>query len=89
MIAGCYGGTTSANVSWQASPLQANAIADRAQQIGMTDQLRLAHATQQGKKYVNQQNNIAFAFVEKHGGKWIYHCGGGKQQKCYQVDTCT
>ena len=49
MIAGCYGGTTSANVSWQASPLQAIAIADRAQQIEVTDQLRLAHAAQQGK----------------------------------------
>ena len=50
MIAGCYGGTTSANVSWQASQLQANAIADRAQQIGMTNQIRLAHAAKQGKK---------------------------------------
>ena len=53
MIAGCYGGTTSANISWQASQFQANAIADRAHQIGMTNQMRLAHAAQQDKKYVN------------------------------------
>ena len=49
MIAGCYGGTTTTNVSWQASPLQAIGIADRAKQIEVTDQLRLAHAAQQGK----------------------------------------
>jgi len=50
MIAGCYGGTTSANISWQASQLQESAIADRAHQIGMTDHTRSAHAAQQGKK---------------------------------------
>nr|XP_040249630.1 protein FAR1-RELATED SEQUENCE 5-like [Aegilops tauschii subsp. strangulata] len=48
MIAGCYGGTTSANISWQASQLQESAIADRAHQIGMTDHTRSAHAAQQG-----------------------------------------
>ena len=53
MITGCYGGTTPANISWQASQLQSNAIADRAHQVGMTNQMRLAHAAQQGKKYVN------------------------------------
>jgi hypothetical protein len=79
MIAGCYGGTTTANVSWKASPLQAIAIPDRAQQIEVTDQLRLAHAAQQGKK-CEPTKNSAFAFVEKHGGKWICHGGGGKQQ---------
>jgi hypothetical protein len=55
MITGCYGGTTSANVSWQASQLQDSAIADRAHQIGMTDHIRSAHAAQQGKKNVNQK----------------------------------
>ena len=50
MIAGCYGGTTSANISWQALQLQESAIADRAHQIGMTDHTRSAHAAQQGKK---------------------------------------
>ena len=55
MIAGCYGGTTSANISWQASQLQESAIADRAHQIGMTDHTRSAHAAQQGKKILNQK----------------------------------
>ena len=78
MIAGCYGGTTSANVAWQASQLKESAIADRAHQIGMTDHTRSAHAAQQGKKNVKQKNSSAFAFVEKHGEKWICHGGGGK-----------
>ncbi|XP_048560943.1 uncharacterized protein LOC125541630 [Triticum urartu] len=34
---GCYGATTSANVSWKASQLQDNVIADRAHQNGMTN----------------------------------------------------
>ena len=62
MIAGCYGGTTSANISWQASQLQESAIADRAHQIGMTDHTRSAHAAQQGKK-MKTENSTAFAFV--------------------------
>ncbi|XBH68583.1 hypothetical protein VPH35_096697 [Triticum aestivum] len=45
---GCYGRTTSANVSGQASQLQDSAIAYRAHQIGMTGQIRSAHAAQQG-----------------------------------------
>ncbi|XP_037481559.1 uncharacterized protein LOC119359488 [Triticum dicoccoides] len=45
---GCYGATTSANVSWKASQLQDNVIADRAHQNGMTNQIRSAHVTQQG-----------------------------------------
>ena len=50
MIAGCYGGTTPAKVSWQASPLHAIGIADTSHQIEVTHQLRLAHAAQHGKK---------------------------------------
>ena len=65
MIASCYGGTTSTNISWQASPLQANTIADIAHQIGMTNQIRSAHAAQQGKKNITQKNRSAFAFEEK------------------------
>ncbi|XP_044354538.1 uncharacterized protein [Triticum aestivum] len=49
---GCYGGTTSANVSWQASQLQESAIADRANQIGLTDHTRSAHAAQQDSRLV-------------------------------------
>ncbi|XBI46127.1 hypothetical protein VPH35_110443 [Triticum aestivum] len=45
---GCYSGTTSANLSWQASQLQDSTIADRAHQIGMVDHTRSAHAAQQG-----------------------------------------
>jgi len=50
MITGCYTGTTSASVSWQASQLRDIDIADRSHQIGMTDHTRWAHAAQQGKK---------------------------------------
>ena len=63
MIAGCYGGTTSANVSWQASQLKESAIADRAHQIGMTDHIRSAHAAQQGKK-CEPENSTTFALWE-------------------------
>ena len=49
MITGCYSGSTTTIVSWQASPLHAIGIADRAQQIEVTDQLGLAHEAQQGK----------------------------------------
>ena len=48
-------GTTSANISWQASQLQESSIADRAHQIGMTDHTRSAHAAQQGKKKWKQK----------------------------------
>ena len=80
MIAGCYGGTTSANVSWQASQLQDNAIADRAHQIGMTDHTRWAHAAQQGQKF-EPQNSTAFFFVGiACEEKKICNGGGGKNK---------
>ena len=66
MITGYYDGTTSASVSWKASQLQDGSIADRACQIAMTNQIRSAHAAEQGKeKNVNQKNSSAFAFVGK------------------------
>ena len=48
VIASCYGATTPANVSWQASPLQAIGNADTVHQIEVAHQLRLAHVAQQG-----------------------------------------
>ena len=48
----------------------------------MTNQIRSAHAAQQGKKNVNQKNISAFAFVGKAWEeKWICHGGGGKKTK--------
>ena len=81
MIVDCYGGTTSANVSWQASQLQESAIADRAHQIGMTDHTRWAHAAQQGKKKLNHKNSTAFVFVGiACEEKKICSSDGGKNQ---------
>ena len=77
MITGYYGGSTSANVSWQASQ-----IADRARQIGVTDHTRWAHAAQQGKKNLNHKNITAFVFVGiACDRKKICNGGGGKNKQ--------
>ena len=43
VIAGYYGATTPADVSWQASPLQVVGNADTTHQIEVAHQLQLAH----------------------------------------------
>ena len=61
MITGCYDGTTSANVSWQASH-----NANRVHQFGVTDHTRWAHAAQQGKEKIEPQKSTTFVFVAKN-----------------------
>ena len=66
MIAGYYDATTPANVSWQASPLQAIGNADTTHQIEVAHQLQLAHVAQQGK-ISEPRKHHAFALCKSIG----------------------